>query len=91
LRALPHLLELSAEFSRDDNSQRDVVTHRTLEIFYICNETRPVGILDSLSLPSLRKLMIPQDLNVEILIHFLERSSCPLRYLEVTTGFVLDE
>ncbi|KAJ7221167.1 hypothetical protein C8J57DRAFT_1536670 [Mycena rebaudengoi] len=80
---------LSAEFSRDDNSQRDVVTHRTLEIFYICNETRPVGILDSLSLPSLRKLMIPQDLNVEILIHFLERSSCPLRYLEVTTGFSL--
>ncbi|KAJ7235382.1 hypothetical protein C8J57DRAFT_1728677 [Mycena rebaudengoi] len=90
LRACPHLLELSANFAWEDNSHLDVATHNTLEIFDICNEAG-FRILDSLILPSLRKLTIPPCLKVETLIHFLERSSCPLRSLEVSTGFILEE
>ncbi|KAJ7192148.1 hypothetical protein C8J57DRAFT_1548852 [Mycena rebaudengoi] len=93
LRACPQLLELSAKLYGDRNSQRAVVTHYTLEIFNICDETGEACILDSLSLPSLRKLMITirPSPKFETLIHFLERSSCPLRYLEVGTCFVLEE
>ncbi|KAJ7205604.1 hypothetical protein C8J57DRAFT_1099978 [Mycena rebaudengoi] len=58
LRACPHLLELEADLS-SDNSQPDVTSHPTLEIFDFCDQSRPmICILDSLSLPNLRKLTI---------------------------------
>ncbi|KAJ7209837.1 hypothetical protein C8J57DRAFT_1608522 [Mycena rebaudengoi] len=88
LRACPHLLELEVLEVSADNSQPDVTSHPTLEVFDCCDQSRPpICILDSLSVPNLRKLTIQTGMGLKSLIHFLERSSCSLRYLELANGF----